>query len=79
MGQFIQLALAGADFAVKRAQWKPEMSIWKKWASTFLGIGGLTSSNTSMANFSVAGQIKFRRFYSFGDCESGFGTYFHSL
>jgi 3-oxoacyl-[acyl-carrier-protein] synthase II len=26
MGRFIQLALAGADFAVKSAQWKPEMS-----------------------------------------------------
>ena len=26
MGRFIQIALAGADFAVKQAQWKPEMS-----------------------------------------------------
>jgi 3-oxoacyl-[acyl-carrier-protein] synthase II len=26
MGRFIQLALAGADFAVKHAHWKPEMS-----------------------------------------------------
>ena len=26
MGRFIQIALAGADFAVKHAQWKPEMS-----------------------------------------------------
>jgi 3-oxoacyl-[acyl-carrier-protein] synthase II len=26
MGRFIQLALAGADFAVKHAQWKPEHS-----------------------------------------------------
>ena len=26
MGRFIQLALAGADFAVKMAQWKPEQS-----------------------------------------------------
>jgi 3-oxoacyl-[acyl-carrier-protein] synthase II len=26
MGRFIQLALAGADFAVKHAQWKPEQS-----------------------------------------------------
>ena len=26
MGRFIQIALAGADFAVKQAQWKPEQS-----------------------------------------------------
>jgi len=26
MGRFIQVALAGADFAVKMAQWKPEIS-----------------------------------------------------
>ena len=26
MGRFIQIALAGADFAVKMAQWKPEQS-----------------------------------------------------
>ncbi len=26
MGRFIQLALAGADFAVKMAEWKPEQS-----------------------------------------------------
>src|SRR3989475_10546832 len=34
MGRFIQLALAGADFAVRMANWKPEQRIWTGSAVT---------------------------------------------
>jgi len=51
MGRFIQIALAGADFAVKQAQWKPEQSdldevgVYMRAASA-----GSTSSNANTSS-----------------------------
>ncbi len=47
MGRFIQLALAGADFAVKMADWKPEQSdLDEVGVYVSSGIGGFDSFRT---------------------------------
>jgi 3-oxoacyl-[acyl-carrier-protein] synthase II len=64
MGRFIQIALAGADFAVKHAQWKPEQSNLEE-VGVYIssGIGGFDIIEREHANLLNGGPRRISPFF----------------
>jgi len=64
MGRFIQIALAGADFAVKQAQWKPEQSdLEEVGVYVASGIGGFDIIEREHIKLTTGGPGKISPFF----------------
>jgi len=64
MGRFIQIALAGADFAVKQAQWKPEQSnLEEVGVYVASGIGGFDIIEREHIKLTSGGPNKISPFF----------------
>jgi 3-oxoacyl-[acyl-carrier-protein] synthase II len=64
MGRFIQVALAGADFAVKQAQWKPEQSdLDEVGVYVASGIGGFDIIEREHIKLTSGGPSKISPFF----------------
>ncbi len=64
MGRFIQIALAGADFAVKQAQWKPEQSdLDEVGVYIASGIGGFDIIEREHLKLTIGGPGKISPFF----------------
>jgi len=64
MGRFIQIALAGADFAVKQAQWKPEQSDLDEVGLYIAsGIGGFDIIEREHLKLTIGGPGKISPFF----------------